>query len=302
MSDPKAPSFAGEDLSVRARRGSLSDTERRALEQALASSATLRVAHQVGCDFDRVGAVRPGDYELIVRVVETAVRTPRQSIVRRPAFRWGLALAATLAATSAGASWWSSRQGGRASAVPAPVSTSSAAPARSPVLRWPSAASNAEPSSQSPVASSLPATPALPSTRLPPTEAPSSDRPEPLSAKSLFRDANAARRAGDFARARALYADLDRMFPRSEEARLAHVSAGKLLLSMGKAADAERHFRLYLNEGGELAEEAMVGRAQTLRLLGRTSDERQVWQELLQRFPSSVYTSRARQRLAEAEP
>jgi TolA-binding protein len=118
----------------------------------------------------------------------------------------------------------------------------------------------------------------------------------------LFRDANAARRAGDFGRARALYADLDRTFPRSEEARLAHVSAGKLLLSMGKAADAERHFGLYLKEGGELAEEALVGRAQTLRLLGRLSDERQVWQELLQRFPSSVYSSRARQRLAEAEP
>jgi tetratricopeptide (TPR) repeat protein len=293
VSDSKVTLMDGEDLSARARRGSLSDAERRALEHALAGSATLRVAHQVGCDFDRVGAVQPGDYELIARVVESGVRAPRRSFVRRSAVRLGLALAATLAATSAAAAWWSSRQAPRTDAVAAPASVGSAAPARSGGR------------SSAPVASApLPAASALSADPSPSTEDKRklSERHEPPNAKSLFRDANAARRAGDFARASALYAELDRTFPRSDEARLAHVSAGKLLLSMGKALDAERHFRLYLKGGGELAEEALVGRAQALRTLGRVSDERQVWQELLTRFPSSVYATRARQRLVEPEP
>jgi TolA-binding protein len=100
-----------------------------------------------------------------------------------------------------------------------------------------------------------------------------------------------------------LYAELQRRFPSSAEAKLSHVSMGKLLLSVGKFADAERKFSDYLAAGGgPLSEEAWVGEAQSFRGQGRAADERRAWRELLQRFPSSVYAQRARQQLAEADP
>ena len=68
----------------------------------------------------------------------------------------------------------------------------------------------------------------------------------------------------------ALYTKLQTKFPGSDEARLSHVSLGKLLLSSGKAADAERQFALYVAAGSrELVEEALVGRAESLQRLGR---------------------------------
>ena len=301
MNEPKSRSTDLEDLSVRARRGSLSETERRNFEHARASSASVNVAHQVGCDFDRIGAVRPSDDELIARVVDKVARAPRSAVARRRGFRLGLILAATLAATSAGAALWSARDEPR---------ENSSVPAHSAAVRGPErpaehrSASDPAPSTEptkveQSVKSEHVAAP------LPATESRSHavEAPEPVSAKSLFRDANAARRDGDFGRATALYAELERKFPRSDEARLSHVSVGKLLLSNGSVAEAERHFRAYLTSGGgALAEEALVGRAQSLRALGRAAEESQVWQELLKRFPASVYATRARQQLAEAEP
>jgi TolA-binding protein len=116
----------------------------------------------------------------------------------------------------------------------------------------------------------------------------------------LFRDARAARRTGELESARALYSELQASFPESSEARVSRVSLGKLLLLEGDAAAAERQFRAYLaSAGGDLVEEALVGRAEALARLGESGEERRVWQLLQARYPSSVYGERARKRLEE---
>ena len=78
---------------------------------------------------------------------------------------------------------------------------------------------------------------------------------------------------------------------------MAKISLGKLLLAMGQASEAEALFTSYVASGGTLQEEAMVGQAEALEQMGRTELERAAWQTLLQRYPSSVYAPRARQRL-----
>jgi TolA-binding protein len=73
---------------------------------------------------------------------------------------------------------------------------------------------------------------------------------------------------------------------------------GKLLLSKGDPSAAEHEFRRYLKGGhGQLTEEALVSRAQSLQRLGRTAAERHTWQRLLAEYPNSVYAAEARGRL-----
>jgi TolA-binding protein len=125
----------------------------------------------------------------------------------------------------------------------------------------------------------------------------------PFTAADVFRQANLARHAGDLESARALYAELQARFPGSDEARLSLVSMGKLLLAAGRAEEAERQLSRYLSLGdGELTEEALVGRAQSLERLGRSESERQVWERLLRQYPSSVYGASAKRRLADLAP
>ena len=170
------------------------------------------------------------------------------------------------------------------------------------------AASHDAPPVAAVAAPAAPVSPPAPvSTQRSAAQAPSQRASEPTervfdSAESLFREANAARRAGDKAGARALYLRLERDFPASDEAHLAHVSLGNLLLSMGRASEAEQQFASYLGGRAALAQEALVGRAQSLAALGRSDDERRVWQGLLHDYPSSVYAGRATQRLAELTP
>src|SRR6187402_2697031 len=98
-------SYHVEDLSVLMRRGALSAADQQAFADGLAASATLRNAHQVGLDFDRVTALRPGDDALIAAVVARAIRGQRQ--VSRARFRLGaLLLAATLALAGTATAWW----------------------------------------------------------------------------------------------------------------------------------------------------------------------------------------------------
>jgi predicted Zn-dependent protease len=99
-------------------------------------------------------------------------------------------------------------------------------------------------------------------------------------------------------RARRLYELLQAEFPASEEARLSHVSLGKLLLAAGRPAEADRELAAYLAQPGQLTEEALVGRAQSQERLGRRDDERALWSTLLRDFPASVYAAEARRRIA----
>jgi TolA-binding protein len=125
-------------------------------------------------------------------------------------------------------------------------------------------------------------------------------QPPPVAgAAELFGRANDARREGDVGAARALYREVAERFPGSAEARLARVSLGKLLLGAGDVRAAEAEFARYLAAGGPLVQEALVGRAECLRRLGRSDDERRVWQQLVDEFPGGVYEPQARSRLAE---
>ena len=119
-----------------------------------------------------------------------------------------------------------------------------------------------------------------------------------LSAAQLFSDANQARRASNPARATELYRLLQRKFPRSQEAQLSLVTLGSLQLNGGNAGGALATFNRYLSHGGRSLEaEALYGKAQALRRLGRTSEERGVWERLLARYPGSGYAPQARERL-----
>jgi len=288
-----------EDLSVLSRRGALSAAERLTLAEALDASATLATAHQLGLDFDQIAAVRPGDDALIAAVAARAVKRSRPARFARVRRRTVL-LAATLLLALAGSAtaWWQrTRAAAPARVASAPRPFTSVAPA-APHGLPPAAAAAAE------AAADL-VQPTAP-TRTPPgaAQAPGTGSSEPKgglfdSAESLFREANAARRTGDKTAARALYLRLERDFPASDEAHLAHVSLGNLLLSMGRPGEAEQQFASYLGGRSALAQEALVGRAQSLAALGRGPEEQRVWERLLRDYPNSVYAGRAQQRLAE---
>ena len=69
-------------------------------------------------------------------------------------------------------------------------------------------------------------------------------------------------------------------------------------MAKGDPTAAEHEFRQYLKGGrGQLAEEALVSRAQSLQKLGRAEAERLTWQRLLADYPDTVYSAEARARL-----
>jgi hypothetical protein len=299
------------DLVIRARSAVLSEREREDLVQTLTTSAAARTAYEIGSDLDLMARVRPGDEALVERALEVTLARSNRSQRRMP--RIALVLAATLALASAAAAthqvlvWRSNarplvpartalveraapklaKAQGKPSPVPDPIAT------MSPETRVVPAPAPATPLSLRPAA------------QHPPGQVAREDMGEPVdraTAASLFQEAGAARRAGDLARARALYAELEASFPGSNEARVSRVSLGKLFLLAGKAGDAEVAFAQYLRSGAaDLREEALVGRADALKALGRNAEERNVRQELVRRYPASVYANRARERIAEID-
>jgi TolA-binding protein len=304
--DRSRASHSVEDLSVLARRGALSTADEREFASALSANATLATAHQLGLDFDRVASVKPGDEALIAEMAARAVSRGRPAGFARFRLR-GLLLAGILAiAGSATAFWKLARAPANVGAVTAPPVPASALATPARASSEPPPAAVAEPSSEPEHAPNANAVNSLGVTsaaadghRTPGARA---DEPSGRtfdSAEALFREANAARRSGDVAVARALYLRLEHDFPASDEAHLAHVSLGNLLLAMGRAREAEQQFASYLGGRSALAQEALVGRAQSLAALGRSAEEQRVWEGLLHDYPGSVYVGRAKQRLAE---
>jgi TolA-binding protein len=304
-----------EDLSTRSRRGATGAEEERELSRALDASATLRVAHRVGLDFDRATAVRAGDEDLILAAADRALaglvpgansrvvlRAPSRKHPRKIAA--ALVAAAMISASGMAAAWWT----GIAKVPwlpPAPETarTETAAPsarkvhARANVPR-PEPAPVALPEPEpAPVETAAPEAPAA-QIAAEPVRRPGRAVAE-LGAAELFRGANAARRAGDFTGARRLYSRLIAKYPGSDEAQLSEVSLGKLLLASGEAVEAEREFRHYLSGArAPLAEEALVSQAESFHAMNRGGDERKAWARLLATHPNSVYAARARTRLA----
>jgi TolA-binding protein len=286
-----------EDLSIRVRRGDSTAEERRALEHALQASALLRTAHRAGRDFDEASRVRPGDEELVARAASRALATRARSRGRRSAVLLGVAAALVAAAGAAALGAWHSPETAGGELSPR---SDRRPPTPTPAVRAaPPAPDEAARTAPVEVSEALPAEPR----RHTASQARAEEPAEVASnASSLFREANAARRAAEVDRAQNLYLELQMKFPDSNEAMVSYVSLGKVLLGASRVREAERQFRTYLTRGGKsLEEEALVGRADALARLGESGEERRVWQDLLSRHPSGVYAARARQRLGELE-
>jgi outer membrane protein assembly factor BamD (BamD/ComL family) len=122
---------------------------------------------------------------------------------------------------------------------------------------------------------------------------------EPLTAATLFGEANQARRAGDIGRASGLYHLLQDQFPSSAEAELSRVTLALLLLDSGDAQGALRGFERYLAGASRgLEAEALVGRARALGRLGRRDLEATAWREVQRKYPRSIYGRQATERLS----
>jgi len=284
-------------LLYRVRRGLASDQERTAFEAHLATCESCRVTLEIADDFDQVGVADSEDAECVAKIAAVA----RQMHERRPVVLapprqsrlvWPLVAAAVVlagVAVAGGLGWSASRAG-------SPRETPSATPAlASPVASAPAPSLNV-------------ATP-RPPPDLEQPEAPkraASTRPKPApppTAQELYRSANEARREGRNAQAVAAYEALQQRFPGSAEARLSHVSLGRLLLHSGAANAALGQFDAYLagGNGQRLAAEALFGRGQALQALGRSAEEVQTWRLLIRQYPESAYATHANRRLAQLE-
>ncbi len=291
------------DLSARARRGALPESEQRQLRLLLAGSLEARLAHRAGCEFDAEGAALPGDDALAARVTARLLAPPRRATASRRWLAWRLVPAAALvvAAAAAGPTLVARlsessalERGGPATVEPPGEPTATSRPGRR-------TARTDSPTGRAPMASS--STPAP--VNAPPAPAPTrrgaaaattvGDSPQ-----ELFAAASRARREGHPARALALYHELDRRYPATAEAHAANLALGALYADTAPA-QALAHFRRYLDRGGPLAPEALWGQARALSALGRSEEARESWRALITRYPSTTYASAARSRLA-SEP
>lgn len=324
-----------DDLLIKRRRGTLAAAERRRLESARRASPEYDLVLLAQDVFDRDGAPEPADAERwreLARAVERRLPSLNGSVQgARAGARWRtllrrLAPPLLLAGVAAASI-------GELIPRPQPAAPSPApAPAHSPVpgaaLASPSRAepqppkpevAPAEPSrlasrrelprpevprpeaprpevQPDPPISAPDAQPrALPSARVAPSAATASN---PESAESLFRRANRLRSV-DWSAAAALYAELIRRHPGSNEAGVSEVALGKWSLAQGRSGDALEWFRAHLRRPpGALTAEALFGEARALESIGSHRAARAPWRRLLERYPASPYADVARQRLA----
>jgi hypothetical protein len=118
------------------------------------------------------------------------------------------------------------------------------------------------------------------------------------SAAAMFAEANNALNRRQYARAHALYAELQERHRASSEARTALAILGRLALDARQPAAALRYFDTYLaGDEGSLGEEASIGRALALERLGRTDDAAEAWSSLLAVYPATAHASYARERM-----
>jgi TolA-binding protein len=261
--------------------GGLPAAQRRDLNLHLAACPAC-AAHMAAAQRTKEAlAERPYDEQLNRRAVERAMTglfPPRFARLRyRRSFQLGFALAGLLlVAGLAGAALWLSQ---RPSSVPLPF------PA---------------PSSAAPTVFSVPAQ-AEPSADPAPAASDSvlqrSPRAQP-SAAALFAQALALRAEGKVDSAIAAHLRLQHLYPTARETGLSFALAGRLLLEKGASEQALAQFNQYLARPGDVAEEALVGRATALGRLGHSAAEAAAWRQVLERHPGSIYAARAKERLA----
>lgn len=108
-------------------------------------------------------------------------------------------------------------------------------------------------------------------------------------AKMLLSKARGSRAGGDPAAAIAHYEQLVRHYPEAAASRTAMVTLGQLYLGQGKPKAALRWYQRYLKKGGDVAEEAHVGRIRALGALGRDQQRAEAIEQFRRKYPSSRY-------------
>jgi TolA-binding protein len=319
---------AGEDLSIRARRGELDESHAKQLGLLLDSSLEARLAHRAGCEFDAQDSILPGDHALAERISERLLRARPFVPPAKPGPK--LWVKGLLGAAALGALVLALLLGNRQPRVePARgLITNDARRAgagETVAQRGPASASPAQSAGGlgvEPYDNDLPVTkPGVPPRSSDPIAAPQAVRPrrerrapagspvEPRtslsekdsadSASALFARANRARRETDTERAVTLYERLQQRYPSSPEALASQIPLGLLMLQRGQASRALPHFAAYLERApnGELGPEALWGQAQALFALGRPEPARQALRLLLSKHPESAYAGAARAKL-----
>jgi TolA-binding protein len=293
------PTSCPDELIAKERTVSLSELELYRLNAHCAQCEACRIARLIGADFERI-LVEPVENDAVDRVVSGAIAnigTPASLapvLKRSPTRRFSVALVATVCVgllSASAAAWF---VGAR---IALPFIAQKSAITASPIPSRPKRVKSAAPS---PKAVEV----------LPENEATSQEVSQPTTDTSkaitntidLFTRASNARRNGQYSRAVALYMELQRKYPTSPEARLSHVSIGRLLLNrLQEPQMALEQFQQYLSYSpqGSLSEEAMFGKSMALMRLGRTSAEADSWDKILKRNPHSVYEKIARERLSK---
>lgn len=299
-----------DDLLVAARNRILSELERKVVSAHLARCASCRageLAAQLLHDPLFAGATSPaGDRALVERVAERAsARVAKEAKVAKEArhAHWGWRRVAVTIAVFLGMGGVASALIGRSFVSPRSVERPAAQGGPDVGPRVHRGERTLAPPAQK-VAAPAPIPPLKKVAAARPARDSAGANPTADTAASLFADAARARHDGDLRRAVALFATLRSTFPDSDQARVASVSMGDLLLRLGEPARALHAFDAYLSDvrTGPLREEALFGRARCLREIGdkaaQTSEE-ETWERLVRDFPGSAYVPAARKRLDE---
>ena len=320
-----------EDLLDREQYGLLSVEEQHRLDAHCVQCAACTVVRRVTRDFVRERQVNSEDPVMLDRLVEAAIETvsptsPRYAAVafvpRRRRKPWAVAAVIMFAATGAAASFLSVRRdvveryipvarvlyeprvAPAAQVVPKKAVVAAPAPAPAPVELVPERiVPPPQPTSlntRPPVVREPAVAPARPKAVEAPAPAPAPVTT--VTADQLYKSFNEAQLRHDTAQALQLNRRLQRQFPGSLEEATSTYQVGRLLYLTGEDdTGALELFNRYLAESpnGTLAEEAHVGRALALQRLGRSSEERQAWLDLLSAHPRSVHAERARKRLEQ---
>jgi hypothetical protein len=320
-----------EDLIEREALGEISPAERDRLDVHTRQCAVCRIERQARDDFrdEADGPEAEADVARLLASIATPLamhmqqRASRRSPMRY--LRFVAAAAAVISVTGlAAAARWS---GVRAVILPwtAPAPVAAVAPAApvapkapavpavavvkedappaveavpAPVEVTPSVhAAVAAPAKRAIAKVSVPVTPPAPA------PAPAVEADETSNAGVAFRKANEARQAGDHPRAGELYGMLLNRFSGSPEAHASLALFGRMLLDDGNANGALQCFDDYLRTGGALREDVMLGRALAFQRIGprAAGDEARAWTALLDAYPGTVHTARARRRLSELQ-
>ncbi|MEP7052105.1 MAG: hypothetical protein ABJB12_17200 [Pseudomonadota bacterium] len=327
-----APEYV-EDLLTRARQGTLSEGEERALQQVIGSSLEDRLLYRAGCALDEEGSFLPDDGARLERMVQNARRhkpktkgAQRQRVIAVSVAVGMLSGAAVVSAFELSMRWLAEHREAEHARAPriqfhsapaptargalaaAPPPAAPAEPVRAKVVLPLSVSPRAAASEQRPTESALQAvTRDMPPPSGPPTLDFEKATAEPTasdsgkSAAALFAQASGARVRGDEPAAIALYRQLETAYPKSAEAATARQSLGMLYVQLDRADLALEQFRASRTSSSAVRAESLWGEALALAKLRRDSEQRQALEQLLANYPKSAYAEAARKRLVEIE-